>query len=80
MRRESFQQQVARVRRVQQDGGLPSELDAEHLTLLLYILGVYPYVLPQSANLIVGGGPDNAAFRTSFEAFVRDLTQVLAAT
>src|SRR5204862_5008656 len=57
-RRESFQQQVARVRRVQLAGGLPSDLDAEHLTLLLYMLGVYPYMLPQSAHLIAGGGPD----------------------
>jgi TetR/AcrR family transcriptional regulator len=75
-RRESFQQQVARVRGVQRAGGLPSDLDAEHLTLLLYMLGVYPYMLPQSAHLIAGGGPEDPAFRSSFESFVRDLVRV----
>jgi TetR/AcrR family transcriptional regulator len=77
MRRESFQQQVARVRRVQAAGGLPSDLDAEHVTLLLYILGVYPYMLPQFGPMIAGGGPREARFREKFEAFVRDLSQVL---
>jgi len=76
-RRESFQQQVARVRRIQHAGGLPSDLDAEHLTLLLYMLGVYPYMLPQSAHLIAGGGPEDPAFRSSFETFIRDLMRVL---
>jgi AcrR family transcriptional regulator len=77
LRRESFQQQVTRLRRVQHAGGLPSEVDAQHMTLLLYVLGVYPYMLPQSANLIVGGGPEDPAFRSRFETFLRDLTQVL---
>jgi TetR/AcrR family transcriptional regulator len=76
-RRESFQQQVARVRRIQRAGGLPSDLDAEYLTLLLYMLGVYPYMLPQSAHLITGDGPEDPPFRSSFENFVRDLLQVL---
>jgi AcrR family transcriptional regulator len=76
-RRESFQQQVARVRRIQRAGGLPSDLDAEYLTLLLYMLGVYPYMLPQSAHLIAGGGPEDPAFCSSFEIFVRDLVHVL---
>ncbi len=77
-RRESFQQQVERVRGVQARGDLPSDIDAEHLTLLLYIVGVYPYMLPQSARLITGGGPDDAAFRASFERFARDLARVIA--
>jgi AcrR family transcriptional regulator len=78
-RRESFQQQVARVRRVQQAGGLPSDLDAEHLTLLLYMLGVYPYMLPQSAHLIAGRGPEDPAFRSAFESFVRDMVHLFDA-
>jgi TetR/AcrR family transcriptional regulator len=77
MRRESFQRQVARVRDVQAAGGVPAELDAEHVTLLLYILGVYPYMLPQFARLIAGSGPRDTGFREKFEAFVRSLAQVL---
>jgi hypothetical protein len=68
---------VARVRSVQTAGGLPADVDAEHLTLLLYILGVYPYMLPQSAHLITGGGPDDPAFRSNFETFVGDLAHLL---
>jgi TetR/AcrR family transcriptional regulator len=79
-RRESFQAQVARVRTLQQSGALTSDFDAEHLTLLLYMLGVYPYMLPQSAQLITGAGPDDAAFRSSFETFAREIALVLAGT
>ena len=78
LRRESFQQQIARVRRVQSLGGLPSDLDPAHVTLLLYIVGVYPYMLPQFAHMIAGGGPQDPAFRAKFEQFVRDLAAALA--
>ena len=78
-RRESFQQQVARVRGAQERGELPSAIDAERLTLLLYVLGVYPYMLPQSAQLITGHAPDDPAFRASFERFAHDLAHLLAA-
>jgi TetR/AcrR family transcriptional regulator len=77
-RRARFQQQVGRVRGLQQAGGLPADLAAEQLTLLLYVLGVYPYMLPQSAHLITGGGPADPAFRVRFETFVHDLVQLLA--
>ena len=77
-RRESFLEQVERVRRVQQSGGLPSDLDTEHLTLFLYVLGVYPYVLPQIATLISGHAPEDPVFRAQFERFIRDLADVLA--
>jgi TetR/AcrR family transcriptional regulator len=78
-RRESFQQQVARVREEQAAGALPATLDAAQLTLLLYVLGVYPYILPQGAFLITGAAPDEAAFRARFATFVRDLARVFQA-
>ncbi|HEX8966932.1 MAG TPA: TetR/AcrR family transcriptional regulator [Chloroflexota bacterium] len=78
-RRDSFQQQVARVRDEQRSGGLPVELDAAQLTFFLYILGVYPYILPQGAYLITGAAPDEPVFRSRFEAFLGDLGRVLRA-
>jgi TetR/AcrR family transcriptional regulator len=78
-RRESFLQQVDRVRAEQSAGSLPSSLDATQLTFFLYILGVYPYMLPQGAYLITGAAPDDAAFRARFEAFVRDLALLFKA-
>jgi TetR/AcrR family transcriptional regulator len=78
-RRESFQQQVARVRDQQRAGALPADLDAAQLTFFLYMLGVYPYVLPQGAYLITGAAPDDAAFRASFEAFIDEMALVVQA-
>jgi TetR/AcrR family transcriptional regulator len=77
-RRASFQQQVERVRQAQAAGRLPCEFDAAQLTLFLYMLGVYPYMLPQFAHLIAGAAPDDPTFSTRFEAFLSDLADVVA--
>jgi AcrR family transcriptional regulator len=76
-RRDSFQEQVARVRKAQQAGGLPADLDPAQLTFFLYMLGVYPYILPQGAYLITGSAPDQPTFRARFEAFIGQLACVL---
>jgi AcrR family transcriptional regulator len=76
-RRASFQQQVVRVSEEQRGGELPAGLDPGQLTLFLYMLGVYPYVLPQGAYLITGAPPDDADFRSRFETFIRDLARAL---
>jgi AcrR family transcriptional regulator len=76
-RRESFQQQVARVWQEQQAGDLPNGLDARQLTFFLYTLGVYPYLLPQGAYLITGAAPDDVDFRRRFETFIRELARAL---
>ncbi|MBV9582859.1 MAG: TetR/AcrR family transcriptional regulator [Chloroflexi bacterium] len=76
-RRASFREQVARVRQQQAAGTLPADLDSAQLTLFLYMLGVYPYILPQGAYLITGAAPDEATFRTRFETFIGDLARAL---
>jgi AcrR family transcriptional regulator len=78
-RRNSFLQQVARVRQQQDAGCLPADLDTRQLTLFLYVLGVYPYILPQGAYLVTGAAPDDARFRHRFEAFIADLGRALGA-
>jgi AcrR family transcriptional regulator len=78
-RRASFQQQVARVRQEQASGDLPDEFDPAQLTLFLYVLGVYPYLLPQGAYLITGATSDAPEFRARFEAFIGDLARALRA-
>jgi TetR/AcrR family transcriptional regulator len=72
-RRASFQQQVTRVRDAQQAGALPADLDSAQLTFFLYMLGVYPWMLPQGAYLITGAAPDDPLFQPRFEAFIGDL-------
>ena len=76
-RRRSFLIQVERVARAQRAGLISAELDPRYTTLLLYVLGVYPYMFPQVAHLITGSGASEPAFRARFETFVRDLVALL---
>jgi TetR/AcrR family transcriptional regulator len=77
LRSSTFKQVVDEVRRHQNGGALPRSLDAHQLTLFLYVLGVYPYLLPQMAYLITGHAPDDMEFRAGYERFVRDLAALL---
>jgi TetR/AcrR family transcriptional regulator len=77
-RRASFLVQVERVRDAQRAGALPADLDTAQLTFFLYILGVYPYMLPQGAYLITGAAPDEPVFRARYEAFIASLAIVFA--
>jgi TetR/AcrR family transcriptional regulator len=78
LRSNSFRQVVEHVRKQQESGSLPRGLDAQQLTFLLYVLGVYPYLLPQMAYLITGHVPAEAEFRASYEAFLRELATLFA--
>ena len=78
LRQASFKRVVEEVRDQQRAGLLPPALDAGHLTFFLYMLGVYPYLLPQMAYLITGRGPDDETFRETYEAFLRDVIRLLS--
>jgi TetR/AcrR family transcriptional regulator len=78
LRSSTFKRVVDKVRRQQASGALPASLDARQLTFFLYVLGVYPYLLPQMAYLITGHAPNHSAFRAGYERFVRDLAALLA--
>jgi TetR/AcrR family transcriptional regulator len=78
LRSTSFRQVVEEVRRQQSVGALPRGLDANQLTFFLYVLGVYPYLLPQMAYLITGDAPNQIDFRAGYEKFIRDLAKLLA--
>jgi AcrR family transcriptional regulator len=77
LRANTFVHVVDEVRRQQAAGALPAELDAQQLTFLLYVLGVYPYLLPQMAYLITGHAPQEPAFRESYERFLRQIVALL---
>jgi AcrR family transcriptional regulator len=76
-RQAGWRRRVAWVRRQQQAGRLPAELNAEQLTLFLYVLGVYPLMVPQLAYLITGALPTEPRFRAEFDAFVRGLERLV---
>ena len=69
---------VEEVRRQQSVGALPAGVDANQLTFFLYVLGVYPYLLPQMAYLITGHAPNQTDFRANYEKFIRDVAALLA--
>ena len=76
-RREFWQRRVMAVRAAQAQGELPTELDAEQLTFLLWVLGLYPYLLPQIAYLITGHWPQDERFQVEYERFVRGFARRL---
>jgi AcrR family transcriptional regulator len=77
LRSTTFRQVVENIRRQQSVGALPGGLDSNQLTFFLYVLGVYPYLLPQMAHLITGHAPNQTEFRAAYEKFVRDLAGLL---
>ena len=79
-RKQGWDRRVEWVREQQRAGKLPAGLDAGQLTLFLYMLGVYPYLVPQLAQLITGAVPGEPAFAREFEAFVRGLAVRLRLT
>jgi AcrR family transcriptional regulator len=79
-RREFWQRRVAAVRAAQGQGTLPRELDASQLTFLLWVLGLYPYLLPQMAYLISGHWPEDERFQVEYERFVRGIARRLRRT
>jgi TetR/AcrR family transcriptional regulator len=78
LRSTSLRQVVEKIRRQQSVGALPAGLDAHQLTFFLYVLGVYPYLLPQMAYLITGHAPNQIEFRAGYETFIRALVGLLA--
>jgi len=72
-RRQGWERRLAWVIEQQRLGRLPADLNSGQLTLFLYILGVYPYLVPQLAYIITGALPGQPAFAREFETFVAAL-------
>jgi TetR/AcrR family transcriptional regulator len=72
-RRAFWQSRIAAVRQHQAQRRLPAHLDPEQLTFFLYVLGLFPYLVPQIAYLITGRWPSDEKFQADFERFVRVL-------
>ena len=79
-RRLGWERRIDWVIEQQRLGKLPADLNSGQLTLFLYMLGVYPYLVPQLAYLITGSLPGQPAFAREFEAFVAALTARLHLT
>ncbi len=79
LRRRYYAQQVEAIRKFQEDGQLPSEVDAKFLFLMLTAILVFPYLLPQVATLVTGLTPKSAKFKRSWTKMFRVLVQQLRA-
>lgn len=73
IRKRGWQRRVAWVAEQQRAGVLPADLDTRQLTLFLYMLGVYPFMVPQLVYLITGSLPSDAKFARQFARFVRGM-------
>jgi TetR/AcrR family transcriptional regulator len=69
-RRQGWERRLAWVTEQQRTGKLPADLNSGQLTLFLYMLGIYPYLMPQLAYIVTGSLPGQPAFRREFESFV----------
>jgi TetR/AcrR family transcriptional regulator len=79
-RRQGWERRLAWVTEQQRTGKLPADLNTGQLTLFLYMLGVYPYLMPQLAYIVTGALPGQPAFAREFEAFVSALGSRLRLT
>ena len=79
-RTAGWQRRIAWIQEQQQAGRLPSDLDPAQLTLFIYVLGVYPLMIPQLVYMVTGQLPTTPDFRRSFEKFIHGLEQRLGAS
>jgi hypothetical protein len=68
-RRAFWQRRIAAVRTYQSERRLPARLAPDQLTFCLWVLGRYPYLMPQIAYLLPVW-PSDQQFRADFERFV----------
>jgi TetR/AcrR family transcriptional regulator len=72
-RRQGWERRLEWVAEQQRLGKLPADLNSGQLTLFLYMLGIYPYLMPQLAYIVTGALPGQPAFAREFETFVSAL-------
>ena len=77
LRRRYYNQQTEAVRKLQELGQLPKEVDAESLFLMLTAVLAFPYLLPQVATLVTGASPSSVEFKQRWSKLFHILIQQL---
>jgi TetR/AcrR family transcriptional regulator len=72
-RREAYARQTERLRREQQSGDIPEDVDAEALSLLLIFARVGPLVLPQVTRMVMGEDASEQETRTAISKTLKAL-------
>lgn len=78
LRQRYYQQQMESIRRFQQQGELPEEADPESLFFMLTAVVVFPYLLPQIAQLVSGESPHSPQFQQRWRRLFHLLIDRLA--
>jgi TetR/AcrR family transcriptional regulator len=73
-----LRENVANLRRRQETGELPADVDPGHLLLALFAMASAPTVLPQIVRRILGADPDSPEFQAEYAQQVARLTRHLA--
>ncbi|AGL15709.1 TetR family transcriptional regulator [Actinoplanes sp. N902-109] len=78
-RGEHYREKVERFAQAQRAGTIAAGLDPDHLVFALIALAAWWQTVPQLAELITGGSPDDLAERDRRRAFVVEAARRLAA-
>lgn len=78
-RRAYIKRSLTRLRRAQQNGRIPQEIDLSQLHLSMIALTVFPLAFPQMTRLATGLDPTDPRFRRKRLQFLRWLGERLAA-
>lgn len=79
LRRRYYAHQTEAVRKLQERGQLPREVDAKSLFLMLTAVLAFPYLLPQVAALVTGASPGSEEFKQRWSKLFRVLIRRLEA-
>jgi TetR/AcrR family transcriptional regulator len=77
-RRQLFVKGVAKVKRAQSQGLIPSDVDPHQLLMTLVAVTLFPQLLPQMARLITGLPPSDSRFHRKRVVFLRWLAERLS--
>jgi hypothetical protein len=72
-----IQAQVDEIRRRRRAGLIDPDLDPGLVRLFGFALASYPHLLPQITRMTTGTAPDDPAFATEWEAFLRRLGKLI---
>jgi AcrR family transcriptional regulator len=78
-RRALVQREIAQVRRAQQRGELPADIDEDLLLLVRIGLLIAPVAFPQFTRLVAGMEPDDPKFRRRWKKCLRAIAARIAA-
>ena len=76
-RRDAMAKGCAKMRAAQNDGNMLPDMPAEHVTLALMAMSVFPWAFPQVTRMLTGTAPSDRGFQTEYTRVLREVTRRL---